>query len=81
MVVVAALLPYHLRRRYWLHTALIALLVLLAYAAATAAGSDHDGMTTLFVARPADVCVGAILALIGTTIAFPPWREAGKEAR
>ncbi len=81
MVVVAALLPHQLRRRYWLQTALIALLVLLAYAAATAAGGDRDSMTTLFVARVGDVCVGAILALIGTTIAFPPWRESGKEAR
>jgi hypothetical protein len=79
MVVVAALLPHHLRRRYWLFTGLVALLVLLAYAAATAAGSDHDSMTTLFVARIADVAVGAILALIGTAIAFPPWRESGKE--
>jgi hypothetical protein len=79
MVVVAALLPHPLRRRYWLQTALIALLVLLAYAAATAAGSDHDSMTTLFVARLADVSLGAILALIGTAIAFPPWRKGGKE--
>jgi fusaric acid resistance family protein len=80
MVVVAALLPQQLRRRYWLQTALIALLVLLAYAAATAAGSDHDSMATLFVARLADVGVGAVLALIGTTIVFSPWRESGKEA-
>jgi uncharacterized membrane protein YccC len=78
MVVVAALLPHHLRQRYWLHTALIALLVLLAYAVATAAGSDRDSMATLFVARVADVAVGAILALIGTAIAFPPWRKDGK---
>jgi hypothetical protein len=75
MVVVAALLPHQLGRRYWLFTALIALLVLLAYAAATAAGTDHDSMTTLFVARLADVSLGAILALIGTTIVFPPWRK------
>jgi Fusaric acid resistance protein-like len=79
MVVVAALLPHQLGRRYWLFTALIALLVLLAYAAATAAGSDHDSMKALFVARLADVSLGAILALIGTVIAFPPWREGGKE--
>jgi hypothetical protein len=75
MVVVAALLPHQLGRRYWFFTALIALLVLLAYAAATAAGTDHDSMTTLFVARLADVTLGAILALIGTAIVFPPWRK------
>ena len=61
MVVVAGLLPHQLGRRYWLFTALIALLVLLAYAAATAAGGDHDSMATLFVARFADVALGAIL--------------------
>jgi hypothetical protein len=79
MVVVAALLPHPPHWRYWLHTALIALLVLLAYAAATAAGADHDSMTTLFVARLADVSFGAILALIGTAVAFPPWRKGEKE--
>jgi hypothetical protein len=79
MIVVAALLPHPPRWRYWVHTALIALLVLLAYAAATAAGSDHDSMTTLFIARLADVSLGAILALIGTAIAFPPWRKGEKE--
>jgi hypothetical protein len=81
MIVVAALLPHQLRRRYWLHTALIALVALLAYAVATAAGSDRDSMAALFVERLVDVAVGAGLALIGTAIAFPPWRqgEAGKE--
>jgi Fusaric acid resistance protein-like len=79
MLVVAALLPHQLGRRYWLFTALIALLVLLAYAAATAAGTDHDTMTALFVARLADVSLGAILALIGTAIVFPPWRKGHKE--
>jgi Fusaric acid resistance protein-like len=80
MVVVAALLPHPPRRRYLVHTALIALLVLLAYAAATAAGSGHGSMATLFVTRLADVSLGALLALIGTAIAFPPWRKGGKEA-
>jgi hypothetical protein len=71
MVVVAAFLPHYLRRRYWLHTALIALLVLLAYALATAAGSADENMATLFIERLADVSLGAILALIGTAVAFP----------
>jgi hypothetical protein len=79
MVVVAALLPQQLGRRYWLFTALIALLVLLAYAAATAAGGDYHSMTSLFVARLADVLLGAILALVGTAIVFPPWRKVDKE--
>ncbi len=71
MLVIAAFLPHHLRRRYWLHTALIALLVLLAYDLATAAGSGAGNMSMLFIERLADVSLGAILALIGTAVAFP----------
>jgi uncharacterized membrane protein YccC len=71
MVAVAAFVPHYVRKRYWLHTALIALLVLLAYDLATAAGSGDDNMSVLFIERLADVSLGAILALIGTAIAFP----------
>jgi hypothetical protein len=71
MVVVAAFVPHYVRRRYWLHTALIALLVLLAYDLATAAGSGNENMSALFVERLADVSLGAILALAGTAVAFP----------
>jgi hypothetical protein len=71
MVVVAAFIPHYVRRRYWLHTALIALLVLLAYDLATAAGSGTENMSALFIDRLADVSLGAILALVGTAIAFP----------
>jgi hypothetical protein len=49
--------------------ALIALLVLLAYDLATAAGSGN--LSALFVERLTDVSLGAILALIGTAVAFP----------
>jgi hypothetical protein len=69
MVVVAAFLPHYVRTRYWLHSALIALLVLLAYDLGAAAGSGN--MSTLFVERLTDVSLGAILALIGTAVAFP----------
>jgi hypothetical protein len=73
MVVVAAFLPHYVRTRYWLHSALIALLVLLAYDLATTAGSGSGNvnMSALFVERLADVSLGAMLALIGTAIAFP----------
>jgi hypothetical protein len=71
MVVVAAFVPHYVRRRYWLHTALIALLVLLAYDLATAAGVGNEKMSALFVERLADVSLGAILALAGTAVAFP----------
>jgi hypothetical protein len=60
-----------LRTRYWLHFALIALLVLLAYALGAAAGGGNGNMSTLFVERLTDVSLGAILALIGTAVAFP----------
>jgi uncharacterized membrane protein YccC len=71
MVAVAAFLPHYVRTRYWLHSALIALLVLLAYDLATAAGSGNGSMSALFIDRLTDVSLGAVLALIGTAIAFP----------
>jgi hypothetical protein len=71
MVAVAAFLPHYVRTRYWLHSALIALLVLLAYALATAAGTGNGNMSALFIERLTDVSLGAILALIGTAVAFP----------
>jgi uncharacterized membrane protein YccC len=70
MVVVAAFLPHYVRTRYWLHSALIALLVLLAYDVATAAGSGSENIYALFVERLADVSLGSLLALFGTAIAF-----------
>ena len=76
MVSVAAFLPHYLRTRYWLHSALIALLVLLAYDLATAAGSGTENMSMLFIERLADVSLGAILALIGTAVAFPHRADA-----
>ncbi len=71
MVAAAAFLPHFVRTRYWLHSALIAVLVLLAYDLATTAGSANVHMSALFLERLADVSLGAILALIGTAIAFP----------
>ena len=50
---------------------MIALLVLLAYDLTTTAGGGNVNMFALFVERLADVSLGAILALIGTAIAFP----------
>ena len=71
MVVVAAFLPQYVRTRYWLHSALIALLVLLAYDLGTADGGGNADMSALFVDRLTDVSLGAILALVGTAFAFP----------
>ena len=51
-------------------TALIALVVLLAYHLAT---SDPRILRGLFTERLEDVLLGAGLALIGTVLAFPRW--------
>jgi uncharacterized membrane protein YccC len=66
--VVAPLVPHHLQHRYWLHTALIALLILLAYRLGT---FDPRVLHGLFAERLEDVLLGAGLALIGTVFAFP----------
>ncbi len=71
MVVVAAFLPQYVRTRYWLHSALIALLVLLAYDLGTTDSGGNADMSALFVDRLTDVSLGAILALAGTAFAFP----------
>lgn len=65
---VAALIPHHLQNRYWLHTALIALLVLLIYDLGTA---DPRVVAGLLVERLQDVLLGGGIALMGTLIAFP----------
>jgi hypothetical protein len=75
LLVTAAVMPHHIPIRYWLHTAAIALLVLLAYnlashASVFAARPDP----TLFSERLVDVFVGSLLALLGTVAAFP-WSE------
>lgn len=65
---VAALIPHHLQNRYWLHTALIALLVLLIYDLGTA---DPHAVAGLLVERLQDVLLGGGIALMGTLVAFP----------
>ncbi len=71
MVAIAAAIPHHLRNRYWLHTGLIALLILLAYDLVTVAGGAGEDIPRLFMERLVDVSVGSVLALIGTVVAFP----------
>jgi uncharacterized membrane protein YccC len=75
IVLIAPLIPHHSQQRYWLHTMLIAVLVLLAY---HLAAIDLRIMRGLFTERLEDVLLGAGIALIGTMIAFP--RLAGAEA-
>lgn len=68
LLCVAPLIPHHLQNRYWLHTALIALLVLLAY---DLAALDPRIMQGLLTERLQDVLLGGGIALIGTLVAFP----------
>ncbi|MBI1204316.1 MAG: hypothetical protein GC182_17595 [Rhodopseudomonas sp.] len=68
LLCVAPLIPHHLRHRYWLHTALIALLILLAY---DLAALDPRIMQGLLTERLQDVLLGGGIALIGTLVAFP----------
>jgi hypothetical protein len=75
VLVLAALVPHHLQHRYWLHTALIALLILLAYGLAAISLTEMHG---LFTERLQDVLLGAGLAVIGTVAAFP--RDVPEEA-
>lgn len=70
VLLLAPLIPHHLQHRYWLHTALIAVVILLAYHLAT---SDPRILRGLMTERLEDVLLGAALALIGTLLAFPRW--------
>lgn len=74
ILIVAPFIPHHLAQRYWLHTALIALMVLLAYDL-TLFGSH--AITNLLTERLEDVLLGCAIALVGTAAAFP--REAAAE--
>lgn len=74
ILIVAPFIPHHLARRYWLHTALIALMVMLAYDL-TLLGSH--AITNLLTERLEDVLLGCAIALVGTAAAFP--REAAAE--
>jgi hypothetical protein len=66
--VVAPFIPHHLANRYWLHTALIALVVLLAY---DLAELHAEGIAKLLPERVIDMLIGCAMALVGTAVAFP----------
>ncbi len=68
ILLVAPLIPHHVTKRYWLHTALIALMVMLAYDL-TLLGSR--AMVGLLSERLEDVLLGCAIALCGTAVAFP----------
>ena len=80
LVVTAAALPHHIPVRYWLHTAAIALLVMLIYDLASRVAGDFGALSPgLFKERVVDVLVGCLLALVGTELGFSLGRP--REAR
>jgi hypothetical protein len=74
ILLVAPFIPLQIANRYWLHAALIALMVLLAHDL-TLLGAR--GGVNLLSERLQDVLLGCAIALVGTAVAFP--REAAAE--
>jgi uncharacterized membrane protein YccC len=77
ILLVVPLIPHHLAHRYWLHTALIAVMILLAYDLAIL---DARGMTKLLSERVIDMLLGCTLALVGTAAAFPRLPAAERDS-
>jgi hypothetical protein len=73
ILIVAPFIPHHIGARYWLHTALIALIVLLAYdlTELSTQGASAAGMADLLIERMKDILLGCAMALVGTVAAFP----------
>ena len=77
ILVIAPFIPHHLGARYWLHTALIALVVLLAYdlTELSMQGVNSEAntwaMSDLLMERMKDILLGCAMALVGTVAAFP----------
>lgn len=67
VLVVAPFVPHHIGSRYWLHTALIALVILLAY---DLASLDTGGIEDLLTERLKDMLLGCAIAVVGTAVAF-----------
>jgi uncharacterized membrane protein YccC len=74
ILVVAPLIPHHLAHRYWLHTGLIAFMVLLAYDLTLL---DTHSITNLLSERLEDILLGCAMGLVGTAVAFPREAAAG----
>jgi len=74
ILLLAPLIPHHVARRYWLHTALIALMVMLAYDLTLLNSKAIDHLLT---ERLQDILLACAIALVGTAVAFP--REAVAE--
>lgn len=74
ILAIAPFIPHHIGARYWLHTALIALMVMLAYdltELSLQASASPAVMAELLMERMRDILMGCAMALIGTVMAFP----------
>ena len=73
ILLLAPFIPHHIGERYWLHTALIALTVMLAYdlTELSAQLPRAETMASLLMERMRDILLGCAMALIGTVAAFP----------
>jgi hypothetical protein len=73
ILLLAPFIPHHIGERYWLHTALIALTVMLAYdlTELSAQLPSAETMAGLLMERMRDILLGCAMALIGTVAAFP----------
>jgi len=73
ILVIAPFIPHHIGERYWLHTALIALAVMLAYDLTELSTqlTSAESMASLLMERMRDILLGCAMALIGTVVAFP----------
>jgi uncharacterized RmlC-like cupin family protein len=72
VLMVAPFVPHHATTRYWAHTALIAVLVLLAYDLINIGAGD---INELLMERLKDMLIGCAVALAGTAVAFAWSRE------
>lgn len=75
VLLIAFLTPHGISCNYWLHSALVTLLILVLYDLVSG-GRSFDAR--LFSERVSDVLLGCLLALVGTVLAFAPmpakWR-------
>ena len=66
-VITVPFIPHHVGQRYWLHTALVALFILLLYDFSLPTIHDLD---QVLVERLKDMLMGCAIAVVGTTAAF-----------
>lgn len=72
VLAIAPMIPLQMPHRFWLQTALIAVMLLIAFRLAL---PDPRSVSALIVERLEDILLGCGLALVGAVLAF--WRPGG----